>query len=140
MEGTAGLDELLDDEERHATFHDAELLSVHVDYRTRELVAQWRLCVGDPDASEKPARERRRDGRLTLHGLLFWVVEPPTEVAAKDSLPWLTADGALSTSTTATGRSLAQLLPAGAVGWYLYFSDRNVFAYCGANAARFQWV
>ena len=140
MQSAAGLDELLGDEERHATFHDARLLSVDVDYQTRELVALWRMCVGDPGASDKPARERCRNGRLTLQGLLFWVVEPPTEVTPKDGLPWLTSDGPLSTATTATGRGLARLLPAGAVGWYLYFSDWNAFAYCGANAATFQWV
>jgi hypothetical protein len=139
MQDRAGLDELLDDEEAHATFHDAELLSVSIDYRTRELISAWRLCVGDPEAP-KPARERLRDGRLTLQGLLFWVVEPPTEVDSKDGPPWLTADGCLSAATTATGRALARLLPAGAAGWYLFFSDRNAYAYCGATAARFQWV
>jgi hypothetical protein len=68
MQCTDGLDALLDSEEPHATFHDAELHSVQVDYRTRELVAMWRMCVGDPDAADKAARERRREAYLTLPG------------------------------------------------------------------------
>lgn len=34
-----GLDDLLDGQEPHATFHDADLLSLDIDYRTRSLVA-----------------------------------------------------------------------------------------------------
>jgi hypothetical protein len=140
MQGTAGLDELLDDEEPHATFHDAQLVSLTIDYRTSELLSTWRICVGDPHAPDSAVRERCRDGLLTLQGLVFWVVEPPTELDLKGGLPWLTADGPLQECTTATGQSLARLLPAGAVGWYLYFSDWNAFAYCAATAAGFKWV
>jgi hypothetical protein len=140
MQGTEGLGALLNDEEQHATFHDARLLSVEIDYQTRTLVAMWPMCVGDPEASERRVRERRREGRLTLCGLAFWVIEPPTEVKPIGGLPWLTADGPLSEATSAIGRGLAQLLPAEAAGWYLYFSDWNAFAYCGASTATFEWV
>jgi hypothetical protein len=130
--------DLLDGPEPHATFHDTDLLSLDIDYRTRELVAQWSLCVGDPGASGEPERERCREGRLRLRGLLFWVVEPPAEMISE--LPWLTADGLLSEAPTPAGRELAKLLPAVAVGWYLFFSDWNAFAYAGAESAEFEWV
>jgi hypothetical protein len=133
------MDDLLDEEEPFGTFHDAGLLSVEVDYRTRELTALWSLFVGDPDAP-KPARERQREGRLRLHGLLFWVVEPPSAPTSRDRTPWLTANGPLYEAPTAVGRGLAQSVPPGAVGWYLFFSDWNAFAYCGAESAAFEWA
>lgn len=140
MRDTAGLDGLLGPDEAHATFHDAELVCVAVDYLKRELVAEWHLCVGDPDASRRDARERRRDGSLSLEGLQFWVVEPPgAGVGQEGGLPWLTADGPLRQAPTDAGQRLAGLLPSGGVGWYLFFSDWNSYAYCGAAAARFQW-
>ncbi len=134
------LQDLFDQQEPHATFHDASLLSVEVDYQTRELVALWSLFVGDSDASEERDRERQREGRLRLHGLLFWVVEPPNAPTSKDGTPWLTADGPLSQCPTAVGKGLVQEMPSGAVGWYLFFSDWNGFAYCGAESARFEWA
>lgn len=140
MKRTDSLDSLLDGEEPHATFHDAELLSVRVDYRKRELVALWRMCVGDPNADDQAERERRREARLTLHDLAVWAMEPPAEPHSAGGPPWLTADGPLQESTTATGRSLAKLLPAGTRSWYLYFSDLNAFAYCGAGRASVEWV
>jgi hypothetical protein len=140
MQPTDGLDSLLDGKEPHATFHDAELLSVQVDYRRRELIAMWRVCVGDPNANDRAERERRREARVTLHDLAIWAMEPPAKLDPAGGPPWLTADGPLEKSTTTTGQSLAKLLPAGARGWYWYFSDLNAFAYCGAGGASFQWV
>jgi hypothetical protein len=137
MQGTANLDALLNGAEPHATFHDAELLSIAIDYQAGTLVAEWRLCVGDPSAP-KPTRERTRGGKLMLQGLTFWVAEPPSEASA--GTPWLTADGPLAESPTTAGRELARLVPPGGVGWYLYFSDSNAFAYVGASSARFMWA
>src|SRR4026208_1210266 len=123
MTTATSLDELLGRDEPHATFHDAELLSIAIDYDANKLVAMWRLYVGDPLASDAGARERTRDGQLILCGLAFWVTEPPSEVHSGP--PWLTADGPLSDSPNASGRDLTQVVPAGGVGWYLYFSDSN---------------
>src|SRR5262245_41453666 len=121
MQVTASLDALLNGAEPHATFHDAELLSIAIDYAAGALVADSRLFVGDRSATAESTRERKRDGRLTLQGLAFWVLEPPNEASA--GTPWLTADGPLSESPTTAGRDLARLVPPGGVGWYLYFSD-----------------
>jgi hypothetical protein len=43
------LDDLLDATEPHATFHDAEMIDLHIDYVGRTLDARFDLCVGDPD-------------------------------------------------------------------------------------------
>ena len=113
MAGLGSLDSLLDDAEPYATFHDAELLSVFVDYAAAELVAVWLICVGNPDAGDGASRERRRQGRLTLSGLTFWVVEPPQDVSAGLGNPWLAGDGPLDQADTAVGRRLAASLPKG---------------------------
>lgn len=68
------LDELLDSE-RYGTFHDAVLLSTHVDYIAHVLVAEFNICVGDPAAQNEAARERRRRGRLKVDGLVLWSIE-----------------------------------------------------------------
>jgi len=83
--------------ERHATFHDAALLSIDVDYRARRLVANFEISVGDPDAQDQVTRERRRRGELVIEGLKVWALEPPGELTADTSGGlWLTSDGPLA--------------------------------------------
>lgn len=62
------LDDLLGSEEPNGTFHDASLLSVSIDYSNRVFVAEFELCVGDPDAPNEQARERRRAATLRVEG------------------------------------------------------------------------
>jgi hypothetical protein len=134
------LDDFLDRVGPHATFHDAELVSLAIDFEKKELVTEWKLCVGDPDAATETERERRRRGRLWLTGLLFWVVEPPGDLDREPDPPWLTDDGPLREAPTETGKRLAALLPPGVAGWYLFFTDWNAFAYCGAAHGSFEWT
>ncbi len=60
------LDSLLGPEEPHASFHDASVQSVHVDYVTHEFGAAVELRTGDPVADDEQERNRRRRGRLTV--------------------------------------------------------------------------
>ena len=134
------LDGLLEGE-RHATFHDATLLSVHVDYTAKRLVAEFDVCVGDPDAAEESTRERRRRGRLTIEGLKLWALEPPLELRAGSRRePWLTSDGPLAESPTDAGKALARAIGRQGVSWYLYFSDFNAFGYVAGERATFSWL
>ena len=96
MDRANGLDGLLGKREPHATFHDARLVALSLDYRNNEAVTTWELCVGDPDDSMRAARERRRTGRLLLSGVLFWVIDPPKALDTRPGLPWLTECGPLS--------------------------------------------
>jgi hypothetical protein len=50
------LDALLPDGEQHATFHDALVVGIHIDYANKRLVAQMQVCVGDPDGIDDAAR------------------------------------------------------------------------------------
>ena len=139
MSRSQSLDTFLGPEEPCATFHDAELLSLRIDYERRELLSEWELCVGDPGAPSQAERERRRRGRLRFTGLCFWVVEPPQE-PLDGTRPWLTSDGPLLDVRTESTKRLADLLPPGASGWYLFFSNWNAFAYCGAEVGIFEWA
>jgi hypothetical protein len=99
------LDGFLPQDEPGATFHDANLLSLLIDYGRKELPSEWSICVGDPDAAGLMERERRRRGRLRFKGLYFWVVEPPENLEDKSRVAWLTSNGPLSDAKTdsATG-------------------------------------
>jgi hypothetical protein len=135
------LDELLGSAEPHATFHDASLIDLHVDYSSGTLLARFDVCVGPPDGQSTIDHERRRQGRIELQGLHFWAIEPLAEPTSGSCAPlWLTADGPLAEAPTDSGRCLATAVPAGAVAWYLYFSDLNAFASCAAREASFRWL
>jgi hypothetical protein len=135
---TNSIDDFLGRAEPCASFHDARLISVQINYEQRELVSDWELCVGDP-APESADRERTRRGRLRLSGVFFWVVEPHDQVL-DGSMPWLTSDGPLLEAGTDLAKELAERVPRGAAAWYLYFSDWNAFAYCCAEGGAFAWV
>jgi hypothetical protein len=140
MESTDDLDAVLGKQEPHATFRDARLVAVSVDYHENEAVTTWNLCVGDPDDSMRAARERRRTGRLVLSGVLFWVMDPPQALDARPGLPWLTDVAPLSAVRTETGKHLARLLPTGASGWCFLFASGNAHMYCGARRLAFEWA
>ena len=140
MESANELDGLLGPQEPHATFHDARLVAVSLDYRDNEAVTTWELCVGDPDDSMRVARERRRTGRLVLSGVRFWVIDPPQALDTRPGLPWLTRCGPLSEAQTETGRQLGRLLPAGAPGWYFFFASWNAHMYCSGRGLAYEWV
>ena len=130
------IDSFLDKEEPCATFHDALLISLRIDYERREVTTEWNICVGDPAASPGNP-ERRRRGRLRLMGVVFWTVEP--EGGLLDGTPpWLTSDGPLSEAGTPTALELSKRVPPGATSWYLYFSNWNAFAYCAAEGGIFE--
>jgi hypothetical protein len=134
------LDSLLGPEERHGTFHDAVISSVHVDYAGSRLAALMQLCVGDPDADEQ-SRERRRGGELVVEGLTLWALEPPegADSRAGDGL-WLTTEGPLSQAPTAAGQALARSLGSNDVGWFFYFNNLNAFGYLAGRRVSFRWL
>ena len=140
MECAHALDGVLGNKEPHATFHDARLVGVSLDYHHNEAVVTWALCVGDPDDSMRAARERRRTGRLILSGVLFWVVDPPQALDPRPGLPGLSAAGLLSEAPTEAGKQLARLLPPGALGWYFFFASWNAHMYCGARKVTYTWA
>jgi len=112
---------------------------VLVHYERRELVSEWELCVGSPEARELADRERTRRGRLRFTGVFFWIVEPHEDLL-DDSPPWLTNDGPLLDAGTPVAEALSKRVLSGATALYLYFSEWNAFAYCAAEGGAFDWL
>ena len=134
------LDSLLGDEERHATFHDAVITGVQIDYVRKRFVGVMQLSVGDPAASDVAARERRRRGELVVDELTLWAIEPPHagSLGLGDGL-WLSADGILAQAPTDVGKALAQGLSSGGIGWFFFFTNLNAFGYLAGGRAEFRW-
>jgi hypothetical protein len=140
MEHASGVDGFLGGEEAHATFRDARLVAVDVDYRGNEAVTTWEICIGDPDDSMRAVRERRRTGRLVFSGVVFWVMDSPGAPEARPGLPGLTRGGRLSDAATETAQRLARHLPAEASGWYFLLAGPETHLYCGARRVTWEWV
>ena len=64
-------------EHRHASFHDATLTRLEVDYIARRATFSLRVWVGDPEAEERSMRKLSRTGTLVVTGLLFCALDPP---------------------------------------------------------------
>ena len=134
------LDDLLGQVEPYATFHDATLNKIEIDYEAYELTAEFKLCVGNPDGKAKMERERCRRGVLKVSGLIFWAIEPPGNKDTDKWGPlWLTSDGLIEEAPTETAKQLTSVSMPETYGWYLYFSDINAFAYLCAREAVFEW-
>ncbi len=134
------MDDLLDQDELYATFHDAKLHKIKIDYEAHELTAEFKLCVGNPDGKTEMERERHRTGMLKVCGLVFWALEPPENGAADNRGPlWLTSDGLISEAPTEAAKKLASMVTPDSYAWYLYFSDLNAFAYFAAKEVVFEW-
>jgi hypothetical protein len=129
------LHDVLDKGEPHATFHDAAIESITVDYLARRLVAKVNLCVGNPDDVDASARERRRVGTLTVEGITLWALEPGL-ISGKPL--WLTSDGPLNQTPTEVGKAFAAQC-SNNIAWFLFFSDLNAFGYLAGAGATFTW-
>lgn len=140
MKRTIRLDDRLGATEPFATFHDASLLILNINYEGRDLIAEFDICVGDPNDSDHIARERRGRGRLCLASLILWACEPPRVTKRCEGTPWLTSDGMLEEAPAEEGKRLAITVGDDEIAWYLYFNDLNAFAYCVAQEARFEWL
>lgn len=120
MKRTIRLDDLLGGTEPFATFHDASLLTLNINYEKRDLIAEFDIWIGDPDASDHVAQKRRR-GRLCLGGVILWACEPPKVTERCDGTPWLTSDGLLEEAPTAEGKRLAIAVGDDEIAWLSIF-------------------
>lgn len=135
------LESLLGKDEPNGTFHDSSLLSISIDYDKKLLIANFDICVGNPEGKDRHTRERYRSGRLKIERLAFWFMEAPTTPSDKWlDCPWLTADGPLRTCSTPAAKLLLQRAAVTHFAWYFYFSDLNTFAYVAGDSVSFSWI
>ena len=141
MKRTVKLDDLFGTEEKYATFHDASLLALQVDYGTTTLTAEFDVCVGKPNADERADRERHRRGKLHVSGLILWALSPPSVLEPHPEGPlWLASHVLLKEAPTGGGKQLAKNLGDDLIAAYWFFNDLNSFAYCFAQGAKFEWL
>ncbi len=136
--GKMQLDDLFRGE---ATFHDASIERITLDYVARKAVLDCSICIGNPDAADVVSREARRRGRLIFLGLLYCVIDPPdSSYPYKDSEGlWLKDDGPVVTSVV-SGERLPQNLPDGAFSHTFFINDWNAFIYIAGESVRFEWA
>jgi hypothetical protein len=116
-------------------FHDAEITSIVINYVERTIVIDLMLWVGDPELTDKAARETYVPGLLTISELDFCVIEPPDYrypfAAGKairiDSGPGLPPNISFSTDP-----------PADAFDHWFFVSDWNSFIYFRARNAHLE--
>jgi hypothetical protein len=135
------LESLLGKDEPNGTFHDSSLLSINVDYDRKMFIADFDMCVGDPEGKDQQARERYRPGRFRVEGFVFWFMEAPTTPSEKwFACPWLTDNGPISSCPTEASKLLLQRAAGHNFAWYFYFSDLNTFAYVAGDSVSFEWT
>jgi len=126
--------------EPFASFHDATLQKITVDYDNKTLSAEFEMCVGNPAGSNETERNRTRRGILSLAGLVLWAMEPPDNSDHDRWGPlWLTHDCLMEEASTDKGKTLASILDPDLYAWCIFFSDTNSFGYCAAREAMFEW-
>jgi hypothetical protein len=135
------LEDLIDNTEPNATFHDADILTISADYEHSILRLQMMICVGDPNSVNEVERERRRQCEVVFGGLRHWTMDLPSPISQeiKGTL-WMTSDGPLKSCPTDDAKELIKANLPYDIQWYLYFSDINTFAYIVARNALFMWV
>jgi len=131
------LDSLLDEAEKHGTFHDARV--VEAQERESCTTIRFSMCVGDPDATCHAERERWRAGTLVLHGVYDRSFDPPNVILGNAGSTWLTADGPIDQLDSDAARQFADRTPSDLVRHYMYFSDTNAFMFVACRQMEFSW-
>jgi hypothetical protein len=128
------LEDIIDNSEPNATFHDADILAISVDYQHSVLRLQMILCVGDPNANNEVDRERRRQCEVVFNGLRHWTIDLPSPISKEIDGPlWMTSDGPLMDCPTDAAKELIKTIFPYDIQWYFYFSDINAFAYTASH-------
>ncbi len=142
IENNMVLEELLDKKYPHASFHDALLNNLHLDYLSRTAEFHMELCVGDPDDPDIEKREAHAKGILTFNDFLFCILEPPDQSYdfRNPGGLWITNDGPIASLKDNKLSDLSNTIPEKAVAHYFFNSDWNSFIYIAAMGVEFQWL
>lgn len=119
-------------------FHDAEVISIAINFTTRSLVLDLQLWVGNLDAADKSSREERQRARLTVTSLLFCVIEPPDPRYLQSRKTVISSCGEGTPPRSAT--AFSGEIPAGNFLHWFYSSSSNSFIYVAAKDASLECV
>jgi len=132
----------------NASFHDATLTRLQIDFVAGRASLNLRVWVGDPGAGDKSSREIYRTGVLEVSGLLFCSLDPPDRRCLYEHPQglvglgglWLADDGAVTPEVpTGAEARLPVPLPDDAFLHYFFVNDWNSFIYLAGRDATFRW-
>ncbi|WP_140637463.1 hypothetical protein [Methylibium rhizosphaerae] len=131
------LDSLLGERHKHATFHDAQLEELSIDFSTGTAKLKFSIPCGFSPKDELLYQR----GTLEFNGLLFYFVEPAAFSPKANDRPglWITSDGPLPDQEADLAIELPSDLPDKAFAHYFYSSTSNSFIVIAAMQEVFQW-
>jgi hypothetical protein len=135
------LEDLLDRKFPHASFHDALLNRLTLDYLLRTATFDMELCVGNPESESAEEREAHAKGVLSFKNFIFCTIEAPDpgyNFMDEGGL-WITSDGPISKLKGDICSDLMDKVPKDAFAHYFFNSDWNSFIYISAYSAEFKW-
>jgi hypothetical protein len=118
--------------------HDAELRSIEVDYVARTANLDLDVWIGDM-SREGPAREAYRHAKVTLKGLVYFVMEPPDSTYAFHEPEPLRIDVGVDKLTGASRGMLPEQLPDGVFRFWVYVTQWNSFIHVAATNAALEY-
>ena len=117
-------------------FHDSDLIAIQVDFEHATATMDFAVDVSDWDIESKVVPRR---GRLTLTGLLYFVLEPPYGDQAYEQQTQSISDGSSDFTELANPPKLPKL-PEGSFAEWFYSASDNNFLYVAASDAQFDWT
>ncbi len=139
--------------------HDAEWRGISIDYAQQTLTMDLVIWVGSMDDPPE-TREAYREGRITVSGLLFCIMEPPEPTSnyrrelltgadcptiddvptRKYSATELSAEWAARVNSVASSTELLKTLPQSAFVHTLFVFDWNSCVHIAATDAELKWM
>jgi hypothetical protein len=116
--------------------HDAEVKRIAIDYEVRRATLEIAFWVGDMDDPPE-RREAYKNGRVSISGLLFFVMEPPDP-----KYPFMDADLRIDGCDMSKNLSseLLRSLPSNSFIRSLWVNEWNAFIHIAATDARVEWL
>lgn len=117
--------------------HDAQLHSIEVDYVARTANLNLDVWIGDLSSKDPLAREAYRPAKVTLSGLVYFVLEAPDPGYPFNQPKPLRIDVGVDKLLPEAARRtlLPQQLPEGAFTFWIYVTDWNSFIHVAATKA-----
>ena len=112
-------------------FHDSYITALHVNYAQRTVEIDMKVWVSGPEAAD---RDEYQPLKLSLSGLLYFVIEPPDEPDTSE--PWLVAGGSSEVATSPS--RLPRPLPTGAFTYWFFVNNWNSYIHIAALTANFE--
>jgi hypothetical protein len=115
-------------------FHDSYITALHVNYAQRTVEMDMNIWVSNLETGGGP--DEYQPLKLSLSGLIYFVIEPPGDLYLDTSKPWLVAGGSSEVATSPS--QLPKSLPAGAFTYWFFVNNWNSYIHIAALTANFE--